>query len=55
MLIIDGIHLYGKYKGTAMIVMGCNEKNQLFLLVFALIEDENVIVRDGFWHVLEIE
>ena len=42
MLTIDDTHLYGKYKGTIMIVMGCDENNKLFPLVFALIEGENV-------------
>ena len=38
----DGTHLYGKYKGTLMIAMGCDENNQLFLLAFAIIEGENI-------------
>ena len=41
-LTIDDTHLYGKYKGTVMIAMGCDENNKLFPLVFALIEGENV-------------
>ncbi|RVW58989.1 Serine/threonine-protein phosphatase 7 long form-like [Vitis vinifera] len=41
-LTIDGTHLYGKYKGTVMIVMSCDGNNQLFPLAFALTEDENV-------------
>ncbi|KAL6318547.1 hypothetical protein AAG906_000625 [Vitis piasezkii] len=41
-LTIDGTHLYGKYKGTVMIAMGCDGNNQLFLLAFALTEGENV-------------
>ena len=39
---IDGIHLYGKYKDTLMIIMGCDENNQLFPLAFALSEGENI-------------
>ena len=42
MLAINGTHLYGKYKGTVMIAMGYDENNQLFPLVFALTEGENV-------------
>ena len=42
MLTIDGTHLYGKYKGTIMIVMGYDKNNQLFSLAFALTKDENV-------------
>ena len=42
MLTIDGTHLYGKYKGTVMIVMGCDGNNQLFPFAFALTEGENV-------------
>ena len=29
-LSIDDTHLYGKYKGTLLIVMGCDGNNQLF-------------------------
>ena len=39
---IDGTHLYGKYKGTFMIDMGCDGNNQLFPLAFAIIECENI-------------
>ncbi|KAL6335901.1 hypothetical protein AAG906_003526 [Vitis piasezkii] len=42
MLTIDDTHLYGKYKGTIMIAMGCDGNNQLFPLAFALTEGENV-------------
>ena len=38
---IDGTHLYGKYKGTLLIAMGCGRNNQLFLLAFAITEGEN--------------
>ena len=41
-LTIDDTHLYGKYKGTIMIVMGYDKNNQLFSLAFALTEGENV-------------
>ena len=41
-LTIDGTDLYGKYKGTATIAMGCDGNNQLFPLAFALTEGENV-------------
>ena len=37
-LSIDGTQLYEKYKGTLMIVMGCDGNNQLFPLTFAIIE-----------------
>ena len=37
-LSIDGTHLYGKYKGTLMILMGCDDNNQLFPLAFVIIE-----------------
>ena len=39
---IDGTHLYGKYKGMLLIVMGCDRNNQLFPLAFAITEDENI-------------
>ena len=41
-LSIDGTHLYGKYKGTLMIAMGCDGNNQLFPLTFAIIKGENI-------------
>ncbi|KAL6345686.1 hypothetical protein AAG906_017422 [Vitis piasezkii] len=40
-LSIDGTHLYGKYKGTLPIAMGCDGNNQLFPLAFAITEGEN--------------
>ena len=40
-LSIDDTHLYGKYKGTLMIVMRYDGNNQLFRLTFAIIEGEN--------------
>ncbi|RVW89682.1 hypothetical protein CK203_036407 [Vitis vinifera] len=33
---IDGTHLYGKYKDTLMIAMGCDGNNKLFPLAFGL-------------------
>ena len=41
-LSIDGTHLYGKYKGTLLIAMGCEKNNQLFPLTFAITESENI-------------
>ena len=41
-LSIDGTHLYGKYKGTLLIAMGCDGNNQLFPLAFAITEGENI-------------
>ena len=41
-LSIAGTHLYGKYKDTLLIAMGCDENNQLFLLTFAITEGENI-------------
>ncbi|KAL6314595.1 hypothetical protein AAG906_026935 [Vitis piasezkii] len=46
-LSIDGTHLYGKYKGTLLIAMGCDGNNQLFPLAFAITK-ENTIVGVGF-------
>ena len=39
---IDGTHLYEKYKDTLMIVMGCDENNQLFPLAFAVTKGDNI-------------
>ena len=39
---IDDTHLYGKDKGTLLIVMGCDGNNQLFPLAFAITEGENI-------------
>ena len=41
-LSIDGTHLYGTYKGTLMIAMGCDGINQLFPLAFSIIEGGNI-------------
>ena len=41
-LSINGTHLYGKYKGTLLIAMGCDENNKLFLLTFAITEGDNI-------------
>jgi hypothetical protein len=37
----DDTFLTKKYKGTLMVVVGMNVKNQLLLLAFALVEGEN--------------
>ena len=41
-LSIDGTHLYGKYKGTLLIAMGCDGNNQLFLWAFSITKGENI-------------
>ena len=33
---IDGTYLYGKYKGTLLIVIGCDINNKVFPLAFAI-------------------
>ena len=38
---IDGTHLYGKYKGTLLIAIGCDGNNPSFPLAFAISEGEN--------------
>ena len=38
---IGGTYLYGKYKGTLLIAMGCDGNNQLFPLAFVIIKGEN--------------
>ena len=35
-LSIDGTHLYGKYKCTLMITIGCDGNNKLFSLTFSI-------------------
>ena len=42
MLSINGTHLYGKYKGTLLIAMGCDRNNKLFLLAFTITKGENI-------------
>ena len=37
-----GSNQYGKYKGTLLIVIGCDENNKLFPLVFAITEYEDI-------------
>ena len=41
-LSIDGTHLYGKYKDTLLITMGCDRNNRLFPLEFYITKDENI-------------
>ena len=41
-LSIDGTHLYGKYKGTLLVAMGCDGNNQLFPLAFAITKGKNI-------------
>ena len=41
-LSIDGIHLYGKYKGTLMIAIGCDGNNKMLPLSFSIIEGKNI-------------
>ena len=41
-LSIDITHLYGKYKGSLLIVIGCDGNNQLFPLEFAITKSENI-------------
>ncbi len=41
-LVIDGTHLYGKYKGKLLTAIGIDGNNQLMPLAFALVEEENV-------------
>ena len=44
LLIVDNFftHMYGKYKGAFMIVMGCDGNNQLFHLAFAITKSEYI-------------
>ena len=44
----DGTHLYGKYKGTLLIAMGCDRNNQLFPLTFAITKGENIDIWGWF-------
>ena len=37
---INGIHLYGKYKGKLLIAMATNANNEIFPLAFAVVDDE---------------
>ena len=39
---IDATHLYGRYKGKMLIVMGVDANNQLFSLAFAIAEEESL-------------
>ena len=47
-LSIDSTHLYGKYKDTLLISMGCDRNNQLFSLAFSITEGENIDSRGWF-------
>ena len=45
---IDGTNLYGKYKDTLIIAMGCDGNNQLTPLEFTITERENIDSRGWF-------
>ena len=55
LLSIDGTHLYGRYKGALMIVMGVMEIISCFHWHLLLQKARILIVGDGSWHVLETE
>lgn len=38
---IDGTHLYGKYQGLMLVAVGVDANDQLFSLVFGIVEAEN--------------
>lgn len=38
---IDGVHLYGKFRGTMLVVVGVDANDQLFPLAFTIVEGEN--------------
>ena len=38
---INAMHMYGRYKGTLMIVVGRNENGSIYSLAFAICEGEN--------------
>ena len=38
---IDSTHLYGKYKDTLLIAMGCDRNNQCFPLTFSITKGEH--------------
>ena len=40
MINIDGIHLYGKYRGVLLIAMATNANNKVLPLTFAIVEKE---------------
>ena len=37
---IDRTHLYGKYEGKLLIAMATDANNEIFLLAFAVVDDE---------------
>ena len=39
-IIVDGTHLYGKYKGKLLIAMTTDANNEIFPLAFAVVDDE---------------
>ena len=54
-LSIDGTHLYGKYKGTLLIAMGCEKIISCFHWHLLLQKARILIVGNGSWHVSETE
>ena len=41
LITVGGTHIYGKYKGTLLIVMARDANFQLFSLAFTIVEEEN--------------
>jgi len=39
---IDGTWLYGRYKGTLLIVVAQNDANNIFPLAFSIVEGETI-------------
>ena len=48
MISIDGIHLYGKYRGVLMIAMAINANQNVFPLAFAVVDKESRPSWGGF-------
>ena len=42
LILIDGTHLYRKYKGKLLTTIGIDGNNQLIPLAFTLVEEENI-------------
>ena len=42
MISIDATHLYGKYKGKLLIVMETDGNNEVYPLMFAIVESESM-------------
>ena len=54
MISIDGVHLYKKFKGKMLIATGVDAENGIYLLVYAIVDEETTVSWSWFLFRLRI-